>query len=147
MEGAKAVKSGQYFERLTDLSKVSNTFCKVLHQNEFYKYFDIDWKVFLSKKIVPDEVVINHQNETIYIIEKKNQTTCGSNDEKLYACEAKKLKYSEMLRNTGYKVEMIYLCNDWFKKPCYKDTFDFMDMKGIKHFFNEIPLDVLGICA
>ena len=148
MGGAEAVKSGREFEEATNLNKrISDELCKILHQNEFYKFFGIKWKNFLSKKIIPDEVLVNNHNMTVYIIEKKNQTSCGSNDEKLYACEAKKMKYSQMLAGYGYKVEMIYLCNDWFKQPCYKDTFDFMDMKGIKHFIDEIPLDALGLCA
>ena len=148
MDGAKAVKSGKAFEEMTNLElRINVEYCTVCHQNEFYKVFQINWKQYLSKRIVPDEVVINRKNKTVYIIEKKNQTSAGSNDEKLLACEFKKMKYSQMLANTEFSVEMMYLCNDWFKKPCYKDTFDFMDTKGIKHFFNEIPLSALGICA
>ena len=148
MGGGNAVQTGKAFELKTDLGlKIDSEFCRVVHQNEFYKYFDIDWKQFLSKKILPDEVVINHLNDTIYVIEKKFQSSNGSNDEKLLGCEFRKLKYEKMLESTGYKVEMLYLCNDWFKKPCYKDTFDFMSEKGVKHFFNEIPLSALGICA
>ena len=145
---SKAVSNGKFFEATTDLGfKVQNEYTDIIHQNEFYEYFGIVWSDFLSKKILPDEVIVNYRNETIYIVEKKFKSTNGSDDEKLYACEAKLNLYKRMLANFGYKVEMIYLCSDWYKKPCYKDTFDFMTSKGIKHFFNEIPLNVLGICA
>ena len=148
MNGTKANLSGKQFEAKTDLGfRIENEYCDIIHQYEFYDYFGIKWNNFLSKRIIPDEVVINHRNETIYVIEKKNQTTYGSNDEKLLGCEFKKMKYEQMLADTGYKVQMIYLCNDWFKRPCYKDTFEFMTEKGVKHFFNEIPLSELGIVA
>ena len=147
-QGAKAVHNGKCFEATTDLGfRLQNDYTDVLHQGEFYDYFGIVWSNFLSKKIVPDEVVVNHRTETIYIIEKKYKSVYGSDDEKLLACEAKLLSYKRMLASFGYKVEMIYLCNDWYKKPCYRDTFVYMGMKGIKHFFNEIPLSELGIVA
>ena len=146
----KAVKNGKSFEATTDLGfRLETDYTDVIHQNEFYDYFGIKWSDFLSKKIIPDEVLVNHKNGTIYVIEKKSQSSNGSSDEKLYCCHAKKQQYEKMLAKAGcgYKVQLIYLCSDWFRKPCYKDTFDYMDSVGVKHFFNEIPLSELGIVA
>ena len=85
-QGAKAVHNGKCFEATTDLGfRLQNDYTDVLHQGEFYDYFGIVWSNFLSKKIVPDEVVVNHRTETIYIIEKKSKSVYGSDDEKLLA--------------------------------------------------------------
>jgi len=144
MGGAEAVKSGRLFEEATDLKKrIHDEDITILHQREIYKHFGYPFSV--SKLLIPDEVVINDRNNTVYIIEKKFQTSEGSNDEKLWGCEFRKFYFSKVLAGTGYNIEVVYLFNDWFKKEKYKDTFEYMDSKGVKHFFNEIPLNALGI--
>ena len=147
MGGAEAVANGRAFEEATNLKlRIPNYLnCVVLHQREFYKHFGFPNEV--SKLLIPDEVLINNMNNTVYIIEKKFQTSEGSNDEKLWGCEFRKLYFMKVLFGTGYKVEVVYLFNDWFRKERYKDTFEYMDKKGVSHFFNEIPLATLGIVA
>lgn len=82
----------------------------------------IDYKDYNSKRWEPDECFVNEVNQTAYIIEKKFQNSSGSVDEKLPGCHFKKLEYIKLFSLIGYKVEFIYIFNDWFKKKEYKDT-------------------------
>ena len=149
----KAVENGKKFETTTDLGfrLEDKEYCDVIHQNEFYDYFGIVWNNFLAKKILPDEVVINHRNQTIYIIEKKyrseSRTSAHSDDEKLYACDARKQMFKKMLKNHGfgYKVEIIYLMSEGFHRPYYNDLFEYMKEHDVKYYFNDIPVRDLGI--
>ena len=118
-------------------------------KNKLYTKFltphNIDYKQYNSKRWQPDECFINELNQTAYIIEKKFQTSSGSVDEKLPGCHFKKMEYEKLFSPLGYKVQFIYVFNDWFKKAEYKDTKEYIYMMGCSYFFNEIPLNALGI--
>lgn len=118
-------------------------------QNKLYKFFlvpnGIDYKKYNSKAWHPDEAFINLKNKTAYIIEKKFQHGSGSVDEKLPNCQFKKREYQKLFKPLGYQVEFIYILNDWFRDPRYKDTLDYVEDVGCHYFYNEIPLDVLGL--
>lgn len=43
----------------------------------------IKWEDIFSKKLLPDDAILVHETNTIYIVEKKYQNSSGSNDEKL----------------------------------------------------------------
>ena len=55
------------------------------------------------------------------------------------------MEYEKLFSPLGYKVQFIYLFNDWFKRDEYKDTKEYIYMMGCYYFFNEIPLNALGI--
>lgn len=112
---------------------------------KFLSPHGIDYKNYNSKKWQPDECFINELNQTAYIIEKKFQRSRGSVDEKLPGCHFKKKEYEKLFSPLGYKVKFIYLFNDWFKRDEYKDTKEYIYMMGCYYFFNEIPLNALGI--
>lgn len=105
----------------------------------------IDWRTRIARKTLPDEVFINTETKDAYIIEKKFQNASGSTDEKLYGCNFKKTLFKRLLLGTGYNVEYVYVCNDWFKHPRYKDMRDYINDSECHLFFNEIPLDILGL--
>ena len=92
-------------------------------KHSFYKRIlepeGINWQDYISKKLLPDEALLNFSNNTVYIIEKKFQHDSGSVDEKLQTCDFKKKQYQKLLRDTPYDVEYLYVCNDWFEQPCY----------------------------
>ena len=118
-------------------------------KNKLYTKFltpqNIDYKQYNSKRWQPDECFINELNQTAYIIEKKFQNSSGSVDEKLPGCHFKKMEYEKLFSPLGYKVQFIYIFNDWFEKDEYKDTKEYICMMGCSYFFYEIPLSVLGI--
>lgn len=131
------------------LDRQYNVLALIAPKQKFYNMFlkseNIDWKKCISKQLLPDEALINFSNNTVYIIEKKFQHAFGSVDEKLQTCDFKKKQYQKLLFDTAYKVEYIYVCNDWFQQSCYKDVHDYIRSVGCYIFFDDIPLDFLAL--
>lgn len=113
----------------------------------FFKKYEIDWKNFVSKKLLPDEAYFCLKTNTLVIIEKKYQQVEGSVDEKLQTCHFKKRQYEKLCKhiNDVSKVEYVYLFNDWFKKDSYKDVLEYIEDVSCKYYFNEIPYAMLGL--
>lgn len=107
----------------------------------------VNWKNVLSKKMLPDDCFVNYRDKTIYIIEKKFQSSAGSVDEKLQTCDFKRKQYEKLFKEIDYKVKFIYLLCDWFKKPEYRDVLQYIVDVGCEYYFNEIPLGKLNIGA
>ena len=123
----------------------------VTSQYNFYKTFleprGIKWKDILSKQLLPDDVLFVEKTKTLFIIEKKYQEGEGSVDEKLQTCDFKKKQYSKLVKSLDMKVEIIYLLNDWFKKERYQDSLNYIKETGCYYFFEEIPIEFLGLPA
>lgn len=103
----------------------------------------INYKDYISKKLLPDECIL--VGETLFIIEMKFQYVAGSVDEKLQTCDFKRKQYVKLATPADFKVEYIYVLNDWFKKAEYRDVLEYIEMVGCHYYFNEIPLSVIGI--
>ena len=120
----------------------------VYKQHAFYSFLEsegIDWKKHISKKILPDNALYVIVNNTMFIIEVKHQEVNGSVDEKLQTCDFKKKQYTRLLSELNYEVEYIYILDDWFKQPKYKDVLDYIISVNCKYYFNYIPLQKLGL--
>ena len=172
--GSKTNKNGLSFEGRTDfvssIKKDKNFSLKVIsnlkdtyeikhkgkkiglytEKHEFYKFLsseNVDYKKIVSKKYLPDGVLINQLNKTIYIIEKKFQEGSGSVDEKLQTCDFKKKIYTSLIDqcDVKYGTEYYYLLNDWYDREEYKDVKEYIKSVGCKYFINEINLEELGI--
>lgn len=163
--GSRTNVNGLKFEQVTSLNeaftnkgyKVING--RVLDKNDkllgfsvpkraIYKFLvnrGIDYREYNSKGWQPDECFINERNHVAYIIEKKFQNSSGSVDEKLPGCEFKKWEYEKLFHPIGYKVEYIYVFNDWFKQPVYKDVLEYIEIKNCSYYYEQIPFDSLGI--
>ncbi len=163
--GARTNANGLHFEQTTSLDialedagyEVRNN---TVYQNDkaigmsvpqkrLYTYFlnpkGIHYYNYNSKEWRPDEAFINYDNKTVYIIEKKFQNTSGSVDEKLPSCHFKKWEYQKLFTPLNFQVEFIYVFNDWFKDTRYRDTLQYIKAVGCHYFYNEIPLDLLGL--
>ena len=112
---------------------------------KFLQYKGIDYTTINSKGWEPDEAFINEGNHTVYIIEKKFQNGGGSVDEKLPGCDFKKKEYEKLFNPIGYNVVFIYVFNDWFMQPVYKDTLQYIASVNCLYCFNEIPIQWLGL--
>lgn len=112
---------------------------------KFLEEYEIDWKVILSKRLLPDDSIFVIIENTLYIIECKFQQVAGSVDEKLQTCDFKKKQYQKLLSRANIQVEYIYLLGDWFKKPEYKDVLDYIISVGCSFYFEYIPLTQLGL--
>ena len=124
----------------------------LLPKYKMYKYLfkngliqDREAKDVLSKRLLPDNALINFTNKTLYIIEVKFQGKAGSTDEKLQTCDYKKKKYIKLFGKHVNKVEFIYILNEWFEKPEYGDTLGYVEEMGCHYYFKQIPLENLGL--
>jgi hypothetical protein len=164
--GGSNTKTGLIFEMKTDLKTFLNTTknYKVNDENivfykgtvvgqifvkyDLYRFLNknnVDWKNYLSKKLLPDDSIYVILNNTFFIIECKYQHGPGSVDEKLQTCDFKKKQYRKLLKPLNFEVEYIYILNDWFKKPEYKDVLEYIHSVGCDYYFNYIPLQRLGL--
>ncbi len=117
-------------------------------KHEFYRFlseYNINWKEYLSKQLLPDNGLFVIVRDTLFIIEIKFQQVAGSVDEKLQTCDFKRKQYSKLVRSLNWKVEYVYVLNDWFKQTSYKDTLDYINSMNCHYLFNEIPLKWLGL--
>ena len=105
----------------------------------------VDWRKLVSKRLFPDEALYVIVNNTLFIIEMKFQKVAGSVDEKLQTCDFKKKQYRKLMAPLNIDVEYIYILNDWFKNPSYKDTLDYVISVGCQYYFNYLPLQKLGL--
>lgn len=164
--GGANTKTGLYFEGKVDFltfirkqknykvqgntifyngEKVALSFRK----NGLYKYLKengIDYRRFLSKRLLPDDVIFVITNNTFFILEVKFQEVAGSTDEKLQTCDFKIKQYRKLLARLNVEVQYIYILSDWFKKPEYKDVLDYIvSVNGCSYYFNYLPLQKIGL--
>lgn len=104
----------------------------------------VDYRKIISKRLLPDEAVYVIHNNTLFVIEIKFQKTAGSVDEKLQTCDFKKKQYRKLMAPLNIEVEYIYILNDWFRMPEYKDVLDYVISVGCQYYFNYLPLHKIG---
>src|SRR3989344_1449057 len=117
-------------------------------KHDLYRFLQekgIDYSEIISKKLLPDEALYVIVNNTLFIIEMKSQETAGSVDEKLQTCDFKRKQYAKLMAPLNIEVEYIYLLSDWFRKPEYKDTLDYVISVGCQYYFQYLPLQKLGL--
>ncbi len=113
-----------------------------------YKYLEsqnVDYKKIISKKLLPDEALYIVINNTLFVVEMKYQEVGGSVDEKLQTCDFKKKQYRKLMAPLNIEVEYIYVLDDWFRKPGYKDVLDYVISMGCQYYFQYLPLQKLGL--
>ncbi len=121
---------------------------RCFRKHDFYQFLsesNVDWKNLITKKLLPDDALLVIVRETLFIIEVKYQQVAGSVDEKLQTCDFKRKQYLKLVSSLGLKVEYVYVLNDWFKKPEYKDVLDYIHSVNCHYRFNEIPMSWLGL--
>jgi len=169
--GGSNTKTGLHFEERVDIKKLlqgiegyelvetskksgyrvlydGKEVARCFQKHEFYRFlaeFKIDWKEHLSKQLLPDNGLFVIVRDTLFIIEIKFQQVAGSVDEKLQTCDFKRKQYTKLVHSLGWRVEYVYVLNDWFKEDCYKDTLDYIHSVNCHYMFNEIPLKWLGL--
>jgi hypothetical protein len=113
-----------------------------------YKYLNsinLDYKKYLSKKLLPDEALYVIVNNTLFVLEMKTQEVAGSVDEKLQTCDFKRKQYAKLMAPLNIEVEYIYILNKWFENPVYKDVLDYIISVGCQYYFQYLPLQKLGL--
>ncbi len=144
VDGYSIIEYKTHIDIFFDSKEVAKSFRK----HQLYKYLKlckVDWEKILSKKLLPDEAIYVIKENTIFIIEMKSQIVAGSVDEKLQTCGFKLIQYKKLFASLNYEVEYLYILNDWFKKPEYKDVLDYVIYTGCKYYFNYLPLHKIGL--
>ena len=165
-KGGGNTRTGLVFEGKTDLStflsgqphysivendvfydgeKVAEIYKKYKFYSIFLKKLDIDWKRFISKRLLPDDSIFVLLNNTLFIVECKHQEVAGSVDEKLQTCDFKKKQYKKLMAPANIEVEYIYLLDNWFRKEEYADVLNYIQSVGCDYYFEYIPLQRLGL--
>jgi len=169
--GGANTKTGLHFEERVDIKKLLENIegyelvktsnrsgykifyggkevARCFQKHEFYRFlieYKVDWKKHLSKQLLPDNGLFVIVRDTLFIIEIKFQQVAGSVDEKLQTCDFKRKQYTKLVHSLGWRVEYVYVLNDWFKSDCYRDTLDYIHSMNCHYMFNEIPLKWLGL--
>ena len=113
--------------------------------NTFLETRGIDWRQHLSKQLLPDNAIYVIVNNTMLILEVKTRHTVGSVDEKVQTYDYKKKQYKKLLFQLNMEVEYIYILDEWFRQPKYKDVLDYVISVGCQYYFNYISLQKLGL--
>lgn len=99
-------------------------------KNSLYSYMKsrgLDWKDYISRRLLPDEAYLDYENDELRIYEKKFQKTNGSADEKPQTCGFKILQFRKLAKALGVsKTTYTYILSDWFKQPMYKDMLEYI---------------------
>lgn len=126
-------------EKVAELYKKNEIYTSLL------KKLNINWEMYISKKLLPDDSIFVIIKNTVYIIECKHRQVGGSVDEKLQTCDFKKKEYKKLFSKANIDVEYIYLLDDWFRNPKYKDVLDYIHSVGCDYYFEYIPLYRFGM--
>lgn len=126
-------------EKVAELYKKNEIYTSLL------KKLNINWEMYISKKLLPDDSIFVIIKNTVYIIECKHQQVGGSVDEKLQTCDFKKKEYKKLFSKANIDVEYVYLLDDWFRNPKYKDVLDYIHSVGCDYYFEYIPLYRFGM--
>jgi len=132
----------------TDIYFEGKAVATCFKKHQFYKFLEqegVDWENIISKKLLPDDAILVILREMLFIIEVKYQEVAGSVDEKLQTCDFKRKQYVKLVSEIGLKVEYVYVLNDWFKHPSYRDVLDYIHSVNCHYRFNELPLEWLGL--
>jgi len=106
---------------------------------------NINYSKIISKRLLPDEAILILKDKTLFIIEIKFQEVAGSVDEKLQTCDFKNKQYKKLLAPLDISVKYVYVLSDWFKSPSYRDVLAYVTSVGCYYFFNELPMEFLGL--
>lgn len=121
----------------------------LLRKNDLYREFfgkrGVNWKTVVAKRLYPDEGYFSLVTNTLTVLEKKYQQVDGSVDEKLQTCGFKKKQYQKLCALLpNVTVEYVYVLNDWFKSPQYRDVLAYIEEVGCRYYFNELPYELFG---
>ena len=125
--------------------EVAQIFKKYELYSKFLAPRGIEWEKYISSRLLPDNGIYVIINNTVFIIEVKTQNVGGSVDEKLQTCDFKKKQYQKLFFPLNIEVQYVYILDDWFKHPKYKDVLDYIISVRCQYYFQYIPLQKLGL--
>ena len=141
LPGYEVVNNDVYFkgEYVASTYKKKGLYKHLLEPNDIH-YLD-----FISKQYQPDQAVYVPSTQTLFIIEMKFQKTEGSVDEKLQTADFKRKMYQKLTSKMRLNIEYCFILSDFFDKPKYEDSFQYIREVGCDYFIEELPLSWLGL--
>lgn len=136
---------GDHYKVIYKTAVVAKIYRKHALYREFLPSLGINYEKIVSKKLLPDNSIFIIVDNKIIIIEVKNQNCAGSVDEKLQTCGFKLRQYKRLFKPANIDAEYIYILNDWFKKPEYRDVLEYVREIGCDYYFDYIPIKRLGL--
>ncbi len=165
--GANTNKTGLPFEEAVDIYNIisqldnyeiknwyeifylSKKVWEIYKKHDLYKYLLkpkwIDYKEYLSSKLLPDSAIYVIIRNTLYIIEVKKQWGTGSTDEKLQTSDFKRKQYQRLVSSLWIKVEFCFILDERFKDKKYNDVLNYILAMWDKYFRWTLPLDYISI--
>lgn len=98
-------------------------------KQNMYRYLEskgINWKNYISSKLLPDDAYYNERTNELFIYEVKYQQCAGSVDEKLQTVDFKIKQYQKLWSKLKPNIYFTYLLNDWFLKDKYRDVLNYI---------------------
>ena len=124
-------------------------FARILIMNEFYQFLfeeNVDWHLIISTKLLPDDsVILVIAREVLFVINLKYQRVTCHDDEDLQACDFTRKQYIKLVAPLGFKVDYIFVLNDWFRRKEYEDILEYIRSVSCEYVFNEFPSNWLGL--
>lgn len=146
------IESDKFILKSNNLFNLNNNFIATIgQQGDFYKILKENFKIIpenlLSSELRPDDFLLIEKSREMIIVEQKFQEGVGSADEKILACDFKRLQYEKIGDEIGYKVRVIYILNSWFLKDKYRDYLEYMRKSGVDVIISDttIPLSKFRI--
>lgn len=140
-QGYRVVENTVFYQD----KEVAQIFKKYELYSKFLDPRGVDWRNCISSQLLPDNGIYVIINNTVFIIEVKTQHSKGSVDEKLQTCDFKKKQYQKLFFPINIEVQYVYVLDEWFRKPKYKDVLDYVISVGCQYYFQYIPLQKLGL--
>jgi hypothetical protein len=81
----------------------------------------------------------------LWVIDMRFSCTTQGAEDALDACAYTKKRYERIASPLGLRVEYVYVLGEWFKKPAYRDTLDYILSMNCHYHFGGIPLAWLGL--
>ena len=158
--------TGKLFERkihkkIENILRVRNTLIKsnkiiknnnivgnLYGEHKFYtllKNIGIDFQQIIKSKILADQIIYNIKNNTFYIIEMRHMHGPGSTYKKFGNWEFEIEQFNKMLKTfdkisnnkNNFKIEYIFILNNYHKKEKYEQILAFIQKRGCKVYFED----------
>lgn len=121
---------------------------EIFKHNSLYKLFLepkwINYKNYISAKLLPDSAIYIIIKNKLFIIEIKKQGWWWSTDEKLQTSDFKRKQYQKLTLKLWIKVEFCFILDEFFKHPRYNDVLNYIVAIGDKYFWwSTLPLEYM----
>lgn len=151
VDAKKILQSLKHYEIRNDyeIFYLNQKVWEIFKHHSLYKLFLepkwINYKEYLSAKLLPDWAIFVIIKNTLFILEVKKQGWWGSTDEKLQTSDFKRKQYQKLVYNLNIKIEFCFILDEFFKQQKYNDVLNYITAIGDKYFWGStLPLEYMS---